>query len=431
MRSGLPLPKQSNLLTPSPYLDDLGLLRVGDRIRNAGLNIELTNPVLIPKYHVSTLIIRHYHEKIHHQGRQITEGSIRSAGFWLIGAKRLVTSFIHHCGKCRKLRGSLGEQRMADLPAERLELVPPFSYIGIDVFGPWTISTRKTRGGEVNSKRWALMITRLVIRAVLNVILEEMTSSCFINALRSFCAIRGEVKLIRSDCGTNFVGSVKDLNANVISTESRPIKDYLLDNRINWIFNPPHSSHMGGVWERMIGMARRILDSLLLDVKHLTHEVLITFMAEVVSIMNSRPLIPVSSDPDHPMPLTPATLLTMKSTQTVQCFQFDSFNPKDLYTKQRRCIQYLADQFWARWKKEYLPTLQHRKKWQQDRENLKESDIVLLRDKTHHRNDWPVGVIVKAYTSDDSRVRKVDVLTGQDRRVFTRPVSDVVLLLSE
>ena len=97
LRSGLPLPKQSNLLILSPYLDDLGLLRVGGRLRNAGLNIEQTNPVLIPNHHVSTLIIRHYHEKIHHQGRQITEGSIRSAGFWLIGAKRLVTSFIHHC----------------------------------------------------------------------------------------------------------------------------------------------------------------------------------------------------------------------------------------------------------------------------------------------------------------------------------------------
>ena len=116
------------------------------------------------------------------------------------------------------------------------------------------------------------MITCLVIRAVYIEILEEMTSSCCINALRRFCAIRGEVKLIRSDYGTNFVGSVKDLNANVISTESRPIKDYPLDNRINWIFNPPHPSHMGGVWERLIVVSRQILDSLLLDVKHLTHE---------------------------------------------------------------------------------------------------------------------------------------------------------------
>lgn len=220
LQSGLPIPKHSNILTLSPYLDDLGLLRVGGRLRNAKLDSAQINPVIIPKHHVTTLIIRHYHENVYHQGRQITEGSIRNAGFWLIGAKRMITSFINNCVKCHKLRGRQEEQRMADLPAERLQVAPPFSYIGIDVFGPWTISTMKTRGGEVNSRRWALMITCLVIRAVHIEVLEEMTSSCFINALRRFCAVRGEVKLIRSDCGTNFVGFVKDLNAMVISTET-------------------------------------------------------------------------------------------------------------------------------------------------------------------------------------------------------------------
>ncbi|XP_055998874.1 uncharacterized protein LOC130047578 [Ostrea edulis] len=318
LHSGLPLPRQSTILSLSPYLDDLGVLRVGGRLRNAKMNLMQTNPIIIPKHHVSGLIVRYYHEKVHHQGRQMTEGAIRNAGFWLIGSKRFVTSHIHHCVKRRKLRGRQEEQRMADLPAERFDIAPPFTNIGVDVFGPWTISTRKTRGGQANSKRWALMITCLVVRAVHIEILEEMTSSCFINALRRFCAIRGEVKMIRSDCGTNFIGSVKDLNANVISIEARPVREYLIENRINWVFNPPHSSHMGGVWERMIGVARRILNPLLLDVKHLTHEVLTTLMAEVSSIMNARPLVPVSSDPGNPLPLTPNTLLTMKTDQTVR-----------------------------------------------------------------------------------------------------------------
>lgn len=88
LRSGLPLPKHSNILTLSPYLDDLGLLHVGGRLRNAKLDSAQINPVIIPKHHVTTLIIRHYHEKVYHQGRQITEGSIRNADFWLIGANR-------------------------------------------------------------------------------------------------------------------------------------------------------------------------------------------------------------------------------------------------------------------------------------------------------------------------------------------------------
>lgn len=72
LRSGLPLPKHSNILTLSPHLDDLGLLRVGGRLRNAKLDSAQINPVIIPKHHVTTLIIRHYHEKVYHQGRQIS-----------------------------------------------------------------------------------------------------------------------------------------------------------------------------------------------------------------------------------------------------------------------------------------------------------------------------------------------------------------------
>ena len=69
---------------------------------------------------------------------------------------------------------------------------------------------------------------------------------------------------------------------------------------------------MGGSWERLIGVARRILDAVLLQTGHtrLTHDVLSTLMAEVMAIMNSRPLVPVSSEPDMPAVLTPAMLLT-------------------------------------------------------------------------------------------------------------------------
>ena len=103
------------------------------------------------------------------------------------------------------------------------------------------------------------MIKCLVFRAVHIEILEEMTSSRFefINALRRFCAIRdGEVDPVglRNELRRISQGLKRKCD------QYRPIKDYLLDNRINWIFNPYHSSHMGGVWERMIGVTRWILD---------------------------------------------------------------------------------------------------------------------------------------------------------------------------
>lgn len=237
---------------------------------------------------------------------------MRAAGYWIVGGKRLVSSVIHNCVKCKKLRGSFQLQLMADLPRARVEEAPPFTYVGVDVFGPWEITSRKTRGGLANSKRWAVLFTCLSIRAVHIEVVDEMSSSAFINALRRFTAVRGKVAEFRSERGTNFVGAVEDLGFRAINVEDRSVKDFLVSNEIVWKFNPPHSSHMGGAWERMIGLSRRILESRLMDVKNLTHDVLVTFLSEACAIINSRPLVPVSIDPDAPEILTPSMVLTQK-----------------------------------------------------------------------------------------------------------------------
>ena len=108
---------------------------------------------------------------------------------------------------------------------------------------------------------------------------------------------------------------------------------------------PTHASHMGGVWEHMIGVSRRILDSLLRDHKHLTDEVLITLMAEVCQIVNAMPIAGIPSDPYTSVPLSPAMLLTLKDTHTVDAFDMEDFSPKDLYKKQWRCVQGLSNRF--------------------------------------------------------------------------------------
>ncbi|KAM7406822.1 hypothetical protein PAMA_002842 [Pampus argenteus] len=188
---------------------------------------------------------------------------------------------------------------------------------------------------------------------------------------------------------------------------------------------------MGGVWERMIGVARRILDSMLLKVHSpsLTHEVLVTLMAEVVAIMNARPIVPVSSDPDMPTILTPAMLLTQK-VDSVSAPSGD-LDLKDLYRSQWKQVQGLADAFWKRWRQEYLATLQPRRKWQADQSNLQIGDVVLLKDSQAKRNEWPTGLVVNTFPGQDDRVRKVEVRVIKDGspRVYSRPASEVVLLL--
>lgn len=421
--------KKSPLWKLNPTIDREGLLRVGGRISSADLPEDEKHPYILPKkHHVSTLLVRHYHEAVAHQGRHLTEGALRSAGLWIIGGRKLVSSVIHECITCRKLRGKTEEQLMADLPADRLTTEPPFTRVGLDVFGPWNITTRRTRGGSADSKRWAVLFTCLGTRAVHIEIIESMSTSSFINALRRFFAIRGPSKLLRSDRGTNFVGACKELK---IKTDDSEIKNYLQDEGCTWTFNAPHSSHMGGCWERLIGVARRILDGMLMQAgpTRLTHEILTTLMAEVMAIMNARPLVPLSADPESPTVLTPAMLLTRKMDPTSA--PHGDFDFSDLYRRQWKHVQCLADTFWKRWRQEYLATLQPRRKWTDERRNIEVGDVVLLKESQSKRNEWPTGLITKTIASRDDKVRKVEVKIVKQgtAKIYLRPVSELVLLL--
>ncbi|KAK3719585.1 hypothetical protein QZH41_004749 [Actinostola sp. cb2023] len=113
---------------------------------------------------------------------------------------------MHHLQEIKR-----STQNMADLPGDRTEPSPPFTNVGLDVFGPWLIRTRKLRGGAANSKRWGLVLTCLSTRAIHIEVLEYMDASAFICALRRFLAIRGPVTRLRCDRGTNFIGEKMEI----------------------------------------------------------------------------------------------------------------------------------------------------------------------------------------------------------------------------
>ena len=118
-------------------MDNQGVLRVGCRLSRSHLSFLEKHPFLLPKgHHLSQLIVRHHHERVHHQGRQITHGAVRTAGFWITGGHGVVSKVVSSCVTCKKLRGTSLKQHMADLPSDRTETPPPFTNVGCDVFGP-------------------------------------------------------------------------------------------------------------------------------------------------------------------------------------------------------------------------------------------------------------------------------------------------------
>ena len=128
------LKQTHSLFRLDPFIDSQGILRIGGRIQAASLAFEVKHPVVLPKLaYVSKLIAEYCHKATSHQGRSTTMNEIRAKGYWIIGCRGIVSSLINKCVPCMRLRGTVLDQRMADLPADRLEPSPPFTYCAVDL----------------------------------------------------------------------------------------------------------------------------------------------------------------------------------------------------------------------------------------------------------------------------------------------------------
>ena len=229
------------------------------------------------------------------------------------------------------------------------------------MFGPFLINEE---GKEL--KRYGALFTWLSSRAVHIECTCSLETDYFIQALRRFVALRGNTRVLRSDNGSNFMGAQKKLEKAYKEMDHQKIEFFLQNidaDYINWHRKPPASNSMGGVWERQIRSARTILMSLLH--KHgrsLNNESLRTLLAETKAIVNSRPLtVDMLGDVQSEQPICPSNILTMKFKVVLP--PTGHFMKADEYSRKRwKRIQHIANEFWVRWRKEFLWSLQPRHK---------------------------------------------------------------------
>ena len=425
-----------------PIVDDDGVLRVGGRLHQTELPYDVKHPVLLPKKaHLTDLVIRHFHQRTGHQGRARTHAEIRSSGYWIVNGSSLIGHHISKCVTCRKLRASPQQQVMAELPTDRFEQVPPFTFSAVDYFGPFYI-----KEGRKEMKRYGVLFTCMASRAIHLEIATSLTTDSFLNAYRRFVCRRGPIQQLRSDQGTNFVGAKNELEAALHEMNHNKIQRELPKDNCDWCawkMNVPHASHMGGVWERQIKTVRSVLTGLLENHgNQLDDESLRTLMIEAEAIVNSRPLTTDDlTDPDSQDVLTPNHLLTMKSS--IILAPPGNFQRADVYSKKRwRRVQQLADEFWQRWRRSYLQSLQTRQKWTTPMKNVEVGDIVILKDDSVPRNCWKLARVETTYPDADGYVRKVKVAvadqsrdvkgkrTGATVSYLERPIHGLILLMS-
>ena len=147
------------------------------------------------------------------------------------------------------------------------------------------------------------------------------------------------------------------------------------------------------MWERLVRSMKAVLKAIL-GAHVVTDVVLQMLLTEVERVLNGRALTANSDDPSDFEPLTPAHFLMQRK---VICLPPGVFDKCDMYKKKWRQVQYLANLFWERWLKEYLPSLQTRTNWRKALRNVKQNALVLLVNDNTPRGHWNLGRAIETY----------------------------------
>ncbi|XP_055910918.1 uncharacterized protein LOC129945285 [Eupeodes corollae] len=414
------LPKTSLLYKLSPYIDEHNVLRISGRI-DAAVDVDFgtKRPVVLPKdHHITFLILDHYHRKFKHQYNETVVNEVRQR-FYIPALRIMVKKVQRKCQECRNQRAEPVIPVMAELPSARLKTyTKPFSYVGIDYFGPMLVTV-----GRRVEKRWGVIFTCLTIRAIHVEVAHSLSTSSCIQALKRFVSRRGTPIQIYTDNGTNFRGASRELKAAVEQINGKKLVEGIGEGRVKWSFIPPAAPHMGGCWERLVRSVKQTLLQMKFT-RNPSDELLNTMMAEVEGIINSRPLtyVPVSCEDDEA--LTPNHFLLGSSNGSKP---LGECKDEGIILKQNWMMaEQLSNSFWRRWIREYLPTLTRRTKWFQHTKPISVDDIVIIIDENNAKNEWPKGRVLELNTSRDGKIRSVVIQTKSG--VYVRPVSKLAVL---
>lgn len=414
-------PITSGKLMPlNPFVDESGLLRVGGRLKNSDLNFEQKHPIILPsENHVTKLLIIHEHQRLCHAGTHLLLANLRQK-YWPLGGRRYTKKVIYQCIVCFRFRAKNHHQLMADLPPSRVTLSRPFLKTGVDLAGPIAIRQSRIRK-SLETKAYIALFICMASKAVHLELLSSLTSDNFLLAFKRFFSRRGLPVQMFSDNATNFHGAKNHLDSvyDLINNSGNKIYDLLTINKIDWRFITPTAPHHGGLWESNIKTMKshfkRVMGTVVLS-----YEETATVLYQIESVLNSRPLLPLSESSDDLNFLTPGHFL-IGSALTEHPEQDVSETPVNRLKFWQQCCK-VRQIFWRRWNLEYLHELQSRYKWQRTQKDLKMNTMVLLIEDNLPPLQWVVGRIIEVVKSpSDGHIRTVIVKTAKG--TYKRPIT--------
>lgn len=311
---------------------------------------------------------------------------------------------------------------MGELPSIRVHATRPFIHSGVDYAGPFKMLTRGGRCRTVE-KRYVAVFVCLSTRAVHLELSEDLSSRSFIEVFQRFTAIRGPCNKIYSDNGTNFVGAEGELRDMLHSWDGFLAGDMLRHLNVEWVFNAPAAPHRGGLWEAAVRSMKHHLYRTV-GAHAFAVEGFRTFLAKIGAILNSRPLVATTDDATDLVALTPGHFLCGGPMVQLmgECLHEMPLAELERWAQQQKLLQ----QFWHRWKEEYLMELQRRPKWAQLQKEIKVGDVVLISKEMTPPTMWKMGRIIKTHAGLDGIVRTATIKTAHGE--YVRPIQRLCVL---
>ncbi|XP_063827853.1 uncharacterized protein LOC135077244 [Ostrinia nubilalis] len=214
-------------------------------------------------------------------------------------------------------------------------------------------------------------------------------------------------------------GTISDLPELKTNGSCDTLSECVASEGITFHFIPAYAPHFGGLWEAGVKSTKFHLVRVLGNCR-LTYEELNTTLVQIEAILNSRPLTPLSSDPEDMMPLTPAHFMIGRPLTSLPVKDLRDHSNHHLTRHQR--VEQLRQHFWERWNKEYVSELQQRVKWHTTKDSLKLNSLVVIKDDNLPPLKWKLGRIVALYPGNDGvpRVADIKTSTGVVRRAFSK-----------
>ncbi|XP_062538799.1 uncharacterized protein LOC134207095 [Armigeres subalbatus] len=420
------VPSKSPLKLLCPFIDNESIVRVGGRLRYSLEDYTVKHPAVLPQSHAFTrLIIEYYHIQIHHGGHQATLAAVRQE-FWPIHGKRAVSSVLRKCHRCFRFNPKPIEQPMGQLPSTRVRPARAFLVTGVDYCGPFFLTPPHRRAAP--PKVYIAVFVCFTTKAIHLELVTDLSTACFISALRRFIGHHGIPSEIHSDNATNFQGAKHELHELFNSLNSKigqqAIESELSQHGIEWHFIPPRAPNFGGLWEAAVRSAKTALKKVI--VSQLTHENLSTLLVQIAAALNSRPLAPLSDDPIDINALTPAHFLIGSPMNALPDHDLTAIPSNRLTHYQQR--QQMFQRYWQRWSQEYLTGLQQANKVHQ-LSLIRIGSIVIVREDNIPPLQWPLARILEIHPGTDGVVRVVTILTSKG--TYKRAVNRICPLPSD